>query len=158
MPLNTNRNRALLVATINATYRYLGLVTNTQHCRNEEPEFCGRRIAIELISKLPIDSKIAIIGFQPALVYYLSREFKNLRVTDMNPDNIGRIREGIVIEPYIVNQEVISWSDAVIVTGSTLVNNTIDNIIEWSKGKKLFFYGVTISAAAYEFDLMRFCF
>lgn len=139
MPLNTNRNRALLVATISATYRYLGLVTNTQHCRNEEPELCGRRLAIELISKLPIDSKIAIIGFQPALVYYLSREFKNLRVTDMNPDNIGRIREGIVIEPYTINQEVISWSNAVIVTGSTLVNNTIDNIIEWSKGKNFSF-------------------
>ncbi|MEM2210519.1 MAG: DUF364 domain-containing protein [Nitrososphaerales archaeon] len=158
MSLNTNKDRALLVATINATYRYLGLITNTKHCKDEGPELCGKRIAMELASKLPINSKIAIIGFQPALIYHISREFKNLRVTDMDFDNIGRVKLGILIEPYTLNQKVIAWSDAVIATGSTLVNNTIDNIIEWSKGKKLFFYGVTISAAAYEFNLTRLCF
>jgi len=51
-----------------------------------------------------------------------------------------------------------AWSDVVIATGSTIVNNTIDEIIELCKGKLLMFYGVTIASAAYEFGLKRLCF
>jgi len=158
MPLNTSGDRAMLVATINATYRYFGLVTNTKHCKNESPELCGKKVVMELSSKLPLASKMVMIGFQPALAYHISRIFKNFRVTDMDPDNIGRTKEGILIEPHTVNREVIAWSDAVLVTGSTLVNNSIDDIIEWGKEKQTFFYGVTISAIAYEFSLRRLCF
>jgi uncharacterized protein (DUF4213/DUF364 family) len=158
MPLKTNRNRALLVATINATYGYLGLVTDIKHCRDDGPELCGKRVASELASELRKDSKVAMIGFQPALTYYISKAFKNLRVTDMSSDNIGESREGISIEPSTSNRDAIAWSDAVIATGSTLSNNSIDDIIEWSKGKHRFFYGVTVAAAAYEFHLNRICF
>ena len=84
--------------------------------------------------------------------------FKNFRVTDMNPDNIGKTKGNVLVEPYASNAEAIAWSDAAIVTGSTLSNNTIDEVIEWGKGKQLFFYGVTISAAAYEFNFNRICF
>lgn len=157
-PLNTSRDRAVLVATINATYRYLGLVANTQHCRDEGPELCGKKVAMELSSKLHPDSKVVMIGFQPALAYHISTALNNFRVTDMDSDNIGRVKEGILIEPYTLNREAITWSDAVFATGSTLNNNTIDDIIEWSKEKQLFFYGVTISAAAYELNLRRLCF
>jgi len=156
--LNTNRDRALTVATINATYRYLGLVANTQHCRDEGPELCGKKLAMELSSKFHPGFKVVMVGFQPALAYHISKALKNFRVTDMDPDNIARTKGGKLIEPYTSNQEAISWSDAVLATGSTLGNNTIDDIIEWSKEKELFFYGVTISAAAYEFDLRRLCF
>jgi hypothetical protein len=158
IPLNTKKNRALLVAVINATYGHLNLVIDTKHCRNEGPELCGKKVAIELASKLPLDSKIAIIGFQPAFAHHISRAFKNLRVTDMDPENIGRTKERILIEPYTMNREVIAWSNAVLATGSTLANNSIDDIIEWNKGKLLFFYGVTISAAAHEFNFKRLCF
>jgi hypothetical protein len=157
-PLNTKKNRALLVAAINATYAHLDLVVDTKHCRDEGPELCGKRVAVELASKLPLSSKIAMIGFQPAFTHHISRAFENFRVTDMNPENIGRVKEGVLIEPYIMNREVIAWSNAVLATGSTLANKSIDHIIEWSKRKLLFFYGVTISAAAHEFDFRRFCF
>jgi hypothetical protein len=158
MPLAANRTRALLVATINATYNHLGLVTDTQHCRDEGPELCGEKVATELASKLHPNSRVVMIGFQPALTYHVARILKNLRVTDMDGDNIGRMKQGVVIESYVLNQEAVAWSDAVIVTGSTLDNNTIDDIITWSKEKRLFFFGVTISAAAYEFKLDRLCY
>ena len=107
-PLNTNRDRAVLVATINATYRYLGLVANSQHCRDEGPELCGKKVAMELSSKLHPDSKVVMIGFQPALAYHISTALNNFRVTDMDSDNIGRVKEGILIEPYTLNREVIT--------------------------------------------------
>ena len=44
MMLNTNRDRALLVAAINATYKYLGLVTNTRHCINDDQNYVVRRL------------------------------------------------------------------------------------------------------------------
>ena len=41
MPLNTKKNRALLIAAINATYGYLDLATDTKHCRdNGKRRFC----------------------------------------------------------------------------------------------------------------------
>lgn len=158
MPLTSSKERALLVAAVNATYRYLGLVTNTRHCRDEGPELCGKRVATELALRLPPESRVVMIGYQPALAYYTSKTFKYFRVTDMDPENIGRTKDGFVIESYKSNRDAIAWSDAVVATGSTLDNNTIDDIVEWSRGKQLFFYGVTISAAAYEFGFNRLCF
>jgi hypothetical protein len=156
--LNTNEDRALLVAAINAAYRYLDLATSTKHCRDEGPELCGQKVAMTLASRLHPSSKVVMIGFQPALAFQVSMVFKDFRVTDKDFDNIGKTKEQILIEPYTSNAEVIAWSDAVVATGSTLVNNTIDEIIELGKGKQLFFYGVTIAAAACEFNLKRLCF
>jgi len=39
--LSTNRDRALFIAVANATYRYVGLVTGTVHCKDTGPEICG---------------------------------------------------------------------------------------------------------------------
>ncbi|MEM3427716.1 MAG: DUF364 domain-containing protein [Nitrososphaerales archaeon] len=158
LPLVSNKNRALLVAAINATYRYLGLVTHTRHCKDDGPEICGRKIAEHLATKLPPQTKIVMIGFQPAIAYYVSRRFRNFRVTDMDFDNIGRIKEGTLIESYMVNKEAILWGDVVLATGSTIVNGSIEEIVNWSKGKQLIFYGMTISAAAYEFTFNQLCY
>lgn len=152
-----NSGRALLVAGINATYRFLGLVEGTRHCRDDGPELCAVKIS-ETLFNLYGEVKISLIGFQPAILYHLLRKFSNIRATDMDEDNIGRNYYGIVIESYQKNQEVISWSDLVLATGSTIVNNTIQDILRWSKGKPIYFYGVTIAALAYEFNLNRLCF
>jgi len=39
-----------------------------------------------------------------------------------------------------------------------MVNDTIDEIVSFSQGRKLIFYGATIAAAAYEFGFTRLCF
>lgn len=66
------------------------------------------------------------------------------------------MKQGVSIEPYALNQEVITWSDAAIITNSTLVNNTIDNIIEWSKGKSFSF--MVLPFLQLRMNLMRLCF
>lgn len=157
MEINTNANRAILVAGINATYRLLNLVKATRHCTNDGPEKCAEKIS-EYLYNLYGNVKLCVIGFQPAIVYYLSKEFSNIRVTDMDNENIGRKYYKVTIESYLKNREVIRWSDIILATGSSLVNNTIENILNWAGKKPLYFYGVTIAAAAYEFKLKRLCF
>lgn len=158
LPLTTNRNRAIFIATANALYKHLGLISNSKHCKDEGPEICGRKVAEHLRREFPPETKIVMIGFQPAIAHHVSSVFKNFRVTDMDQDNIGQVREGVLIESHKMNKEAIAWSDVTLATGSTMVNGTIDEIVESCKGKRLIFYGVTIASAAQEFNFERLCF
>jgi len=76
----------------------------------------------------------------------------------LNSSNIGQIKDGVLIESFEANCEATNWSQAIFVTGTSIVNNTIDEIVSSSQGKKLIFYGVTIAAAAYKFGFTRLCF
>jgi len=158
MALLNNRSRALLVATINATYNRLGLVAGVRHCRDAGPEVCGESIAAELARRYDPDSKIVMLGYQPAIAHHLSNRFKNFRVTDMDPGNVGALGRPVEIEPYVNNSAAVKWSDVVLATGSSLVNGTIDEIVRQSDGKTLIFFGVTVAAAAYEFGFERLCY
>lgn len=156
LDVTKNSGRALLVAGINATYRLLGLVDGTKHCKDDGPELCATKIS-ETLYILHGDVKVCILGFQPAILYSLSRKFSNIRATDMNEENIGRNYHGITIESYLKNQEVVEWSELILATGSTVVNNTIQDILRWAGNKPTYFYGVTVAALAYEFNLRRLC-
>lgn len=158
LPLKSNGNRALLIATINATYNFLGLIRNTRHCRNNGPEECGKEIVEYLIEKHGEKVKVGMIGYQPAIACCLSESFDRFRVSDMDPDNIGKKKDNVIIESYLHNDDIIGWSDVILVTGTTIVNGTIDKILMKTSGKKLYFYGVTIAAAAHELKLNRLCF
>lgn len=158
LPLKNNGNRALLVATINATYNLLGLVQNTRHCKDNGPEECGKELAKYLVEKHGKNIRVGMIGYQPAIVYHLSKSFTKFRVSDMDPENIGKKRNSIVIETYLNNDDIIEWSDIILATGTTIINNTINHILMKAYGKEIYFYGVTIAAAAYEFKLNRLCF
>ncbi|MCL7390376.1 MAG: hypothetical protein LZ173_10695 [Thaumarchaeota archaeon] len=157
LDIKNNCHRALLVAGINATYRLLGLVEGTRHCKDDGPEKCAEKIS-EYLYKLHGESKICMIGFQPAIVYNLSKRFHEIRVTDMDEENIGKKYYGVIIEPHTRNFKAIEWSDVVLATGSTLVNNTIHEIIESAMDRPLYFYGVTIAALSYEFGFKRLCY
>lgn len=157
LPLSDNRFRAVLVATINAFYRYLGLVEGTVHCRDMGPELCAKRIASLFMELYPPETRILVIGYQPSIVHHLSLKFRNVRVTDMDPNNIGRVKDGIMIEPHTVNRDAMIWGDVVLATGSSIVNGSINEILRVA-GDKVIFYGVTIASAAYEFGLRRLCF
>jgi hypothetical protein len=157
-PMDTNAGRARLVAAINATYALIGLVSGTKHCRDAGPELCAAKIAGYLGEKHSSESEAVMIGFQPAIAHHMSETFRALHVTDMDRDNIGKPRQGILIESYERNETAIESADLVLATGSTLVNGSIDNIAEWTNDKPLYFFGVTIAAAAYELALNRLCF
>jgi len=157
LPLSDSRFRAVLVATINAFYRYLGLVEGTVHCRDMGPELCAKRIASLFTDLYSPETRILVIGYQPSIIHHLSLKFRNIRVTDMDSNNIGRVKDGIMIEPHTVNRDAMNWSDVVLATGSSIVNGSINEILMIA-GDKVIFYGVTIASAAYEFGLRRLCF
>ncbi|KLU59885.1 hypothetical protein CEB3_c40190 [Peptococcaceae bacterium CEB3] len=154
LPLKDSYERALFVSALNALVRYTGLVGNTKHCRNEGPKLCGQEI-VAFIRQRYGNPKLGIVGLQPALVAACASAFR-LRVLDLDPENIGREKEGILIEDgATAAKEVTAWADVLFVTGSTLVNNTIGDWLNLDK--PVVFFGNTIAGAAEILGLTRYC-
>jgi hypothetical protein len=152
IPLATNFDRAVLVASLNAVMRSHGLIANTTHCTDNEPEICAQQLS-DTISSSFGHPKIAFVGFQPAMIAHLSKSFK-LRVVDLDEDNIGKEKFNIIIEGPDNTEDVLSWSDIILATGSTYVNTTITRFL----GKKpIIFYGVTIAGIAKHYGFERYC-
>ncbi|MEW6107128.1 MAG: DUF364 domain-containing protein [Bacillota bacterium] len=176
LPLRTNYERAVFVATCNAVMRHLGLVDHTLHCRDNEPEECARllREHVEHITSCgaaagrvtaaghsdegPVRPRVAVIGLQPAIVSALAGAGRfQVRVTDMDPANIGTSRQGVIIEGAERNPEVIGWADLVLSTGTVLANGTVEGLLAVLSGKPIIFYGVTAAGPAKLMGYERFC-
>ncbi len=151
-PLDTDFDRALVVATANALLAHLGLTERTAHCRDDGPRRCADGIAGYIRDRFG-SPRLAIIGFQPAMIAALAPEF-SVRVTDMDPDNVGQERAGVLIEGVESTGEVLDWADVVLATGTTLANGTLDGL---PTAKPSVFYGVTISGAAALLGYERYC-
>jgi uncharacterized protein (DUF4213/DUF364 family) len=162
LPLDSNEHRAIFIATLNAVAAYQGMVTGTRHCRNEEPEECAREIARTILDKYG-RVKVGMIGLQPAILENLAVTLgkENVRCTDLNPDNIGVTKYGVVIrDGKTETDNLIRWCDLVLATSSTIVNNSFDGIRESAtrEGKRLVIFGVTGAGAAALAGLERLCF
>jgi hypothetical protein len=151
-PMDNNYRRAVFVASLNAALRHLALATGTVHCRDQEPADCARALADHIDHRYG-RGKIGIVGFQPRMVETLADRFP-VRVLDMDVDNIGEDRFGVMIESPKACREVITWADLLLVTGTTLVNGTLP---EFLVEKPVVFYGTTIAGAAYLMGWNRFC-
>ncbi|MBC7075912.1 MAG: hypothetical protein H5T98_07565 [Syntrophomonadaceae bacterium] len=155
-PLKTNFDRAVLIATANAVCRYLGLVENTVHCHDEEPEECASRL-VEQIKQRFGAPKIALIGLQPAILEKLGCFF-SVRVVDLDLDNIGKIKSGVLIEGPEAADGVLQWCDLIVATGSTAANGSIvDYYDNKQDDRPVIFFGTTIAAASALMGLERFC-
>ncbi len=152
MPLADNFQRAVFVSTINAVLRQLGWIGETIHCRDEEPERCAGRI-VRYVRDHFEDPHIAFIGLQPAMVDYLARSFP-IRVTDLDPENLGRDKYGVTIEDVSKTAEVIEWGNVIFATGSTMVNNTYRSLL---RDKPVVFYGVTVAGISYFTGCGKYC-
>ena len=153
LPLASNFERAILISIINAVLRFLGYIKNTVHCRDREPAECASLIKDYILEKYGI-KKIAFIGLQPAMVESLATAFP-IRVVDLDKENIGIRENGITIEDVSHTEEIISWSDIIIATGTTAVNGTLEPLLN---KKPIIFYGVTISGIAYLMGYEQLCF
>ncbi|RLG72611.1 MAG: hypothetical protein DRO23_10170 [Thermoprotei archaeon] len=151
--LTTNKERALFIASLNAVMRYLGLVKNTKHCKDNGPWICAEKL-LEYIKRNYGRPKIAIIGYQPAFVKKLSEVFE-VRVTDMCEKNIGKKKFGVLVESYLNNVRVSKWADIVLATGSSIVNNTLHELLPFRE--KLILYGVTCAGVSRIMGLRRWC-
>ena len=100
--------------------KYLGLITKTVHCKNDEPRQCSYELA-RYVDRNYGHPRIAFVGFQPRMVETLSNRFE-IRVTDMDQDNIGTEKFGVTIHGPEKTGEHVDWCDIALVTGTTIVN------------------------------------
>ena len=152
MELINNFRRAIFVSTINAVLRHLKKIENTVHCRDKEPAECASELPPYILEKFG-NVKTALVGFQPRMVEALSARFP-LRVLDLDKDNIGKEKFGVIIEGPEQTNAVLDWADLLAVTGTTLVNGTIGSFL---RGVPCLFYGTTIAGAAHLMGWERFC-
>lgn len=152
LPLADNAERGVFIAALNALLRSMGWVEKTIHCKNEEPEECARNLP-QYVKQWTDEPRIAFIGLQPAMVDHLSRYYP-IRVTDMDEDNIGTERYGIQIETVDKTAEIIDWSNIVLATGSTVINNTYRSLL---RDKPVIFYGVSVTGVACLTNCGHYC-
>ena len=153
MELKNNFRRAIFISSLNAVMRYLGLIEKTMHCKDNEPKICGAKLPEYITAKYG-QPKIAMVGLQPRIVESLSKTF-DIKVTDMDPANIGTVKFGVEIQDPQKNQDHIDWCDIAVITGSTIINETLDTFL---KNKPVIIYGVTISGAAKILGLDNYCY
>ena len=152
MDLKNNFRRAIFISSLNAVMKHLGLINQTVHCRDNQPKECSYEL-VKYIEKHHGHPRVAMAGFQPRIIEALAKSFE-LKVTDMDQDNIGKEKFGVRIDDPSQTEENLNWCDIAVVTGSTIVNGTID---QFQIDKPVIFYGVTISGAAKLLGLNHFC-
>lgn len=152
LELTNNYRRAVFIATVNAVMRHLGYIERSIHCKDDGPRKCGRDLAsfIETEYGRP---RVALVGFQPRMAEALAARFE-LRVTDLDADNIGTERFGVLIAGPDKTREHLRWCDVGLVTGTTAVNSTIG---EFLVDKPVVFYGASIAGVAPILGLKHFC-
>lgn len=152
MPLDNSFRRAVLVASLNATLRFLGLCDRTVHCRDEGPALCAAKLRGYLAEEHP-GARVGLVGYQPAFVAALAPAVP-LRVLDLDPENIGTVRHGVTIEGPGDQPAVLDWAEVILLTGSSLSNGTAGQFL----GRRpVVVFGVTAAAAAALLGWERFC-
>jgi hypothetical protein len=161
LPLDTNQNRAIFVASLNGALRHLDMVHATVHCRDDEPEKCAREIADGLLAKHG-RARVGLIGLNPAIAERLAETFgpENVFITDLNADNIGARKFGVEIwNGAARTADLVDAADVVVITGTTIVNGTFDAIRRaiQDRGKDYLVYGVTAAGASKLAGFERVC-
>ena len=150
--------RGLYIAVLNAVMSSLGKCCSTVHCRTEEPELCARDMLAWLREHYPERRKLALVGYQPALLETLAGSEYQVRVLDLNPANIGAVRYGVLVEDGTKDYEQVvkHYADLVLCTGSTICNGSIVDFLDLDT--EVLFYGTSISGSAALMGLKRVCF
>ena len=151
LSMDTNFHRALVVATANAVLRKLEVINKSCHCRDQDPEICASYVRDALLPFAP--KRVGMIGHQPRLLEAITRYFE-VRICDRDHETIGTVQSGVTIEDSEVFEDIKRWADLVLATGTTLINDTIDN---FTGETPVVFYGVTVGGAAKLLNLNHFC-
>lgn len=164
LPVKTNYHRALRVAAMNAVLCSRELIEKTEHCQDDEPRKCAGEIVDWLEQNRPELENLGIIGYQPAIVDECIEHYggERVEVTDVNDNRIGReLAAGVKIQSgHDENETLIARSDFILATGSTVINGSMDNLLEELEkaGKDYSFFGNSVASVAYLLDLPRLCF
>ncbi len=162
LPFTDSGRRAIYVAALNATLRHLGRVEGTVHCRDDDPERCGAEIAETLAGRVGAAGIVGLIGLNPAIAEHLVERFgpDRVRITDLDPEQIGKHRFGVEVrDAGVATEELIDEAQVVISTGTTLINGTFDRIRELIEGggKTGLVFGVTAAGVSELLGFERIC-
>lgn len=147
--------RALFIASLNAVMRYLGLADRTIHCKNRGPELCAQQF-VPYLKETYGSPKILQVGYQPAIFQNVAENFE-MRILDLNPENVGTEKYGVTVEHGIdAYEDAVAWADLILCTGSTICNGSVVKYLDI--GKEVIFYGTTLAGAAAILGLKRGCF
>lgn len=83
-----------------------------------------------------------------------------MKITDLNPDNVGKSKYGIEIwNGRTRTEDLVKASDVILVTGTTLVNGTFDALFGEIRrqGKEYLIYGVTSAGVSALMGLSCVC-
>ncbi|MCK4488000.1 MAG: hypothetical protein KAU38_14735 [Desulfobacterales bacterium] len=163
LKLTDNSARALFIATLNAVMRYMSAADKTIHCKNNEPELCAKEIARIIVDNYGTDVNVGIIGFQPAIIDNFSKNLptQNTKVTDLDKDNINKIKYEVFIwDGKEMAEELFKTCDVILATGSTIVNDSLSQLIFLAEKyqRPLYLYGTTIAGTSKILNLERLCF
>jgi hypothetical protein len=163
LSLGVEKNRTIVIAAINALAREMGISEGTIHCRDKEPHECGKQMARGLAREFGNNSVVGIAGYNPAIISNVVDAFgpERVRVTDLNPANVGHIRYGAHIWHGKRDLEKLASECTVaLVTGSALCNGTLDEVLEVldSYNRPVIFFGTTIAGIADLLGYRRWCF
>ena len=101
-------------------------------------------------------ARIALVGFQLVHARRCS-ERGELKILDLDVRNVGQEKFGVVVlDGGKDTEEVLRWCDLALVTGTTVVNGTLEAILKVA-GAKAVFYGISIAGVAELLGLERFC-
>ena len=160
-PLTSNRERAIFIATMNGVLKSLNIIEDTLHCRDDEPGKCAKEIAATLLERYG-KIKVGLVGMNPAIAEAVVETFgpENVKITDLNCDNIDTVKFGVMIwNGCSQTEKLVATSDVILITGTTLVNCTFDRI--WraiqDHEKQYFIYGITGSGICELMGFHRLC-
>jgi len=160
MELEGSSDRAVFIAGMNAVCSFANPSLRTLHCSDSGSLRCTKTLVEQLRDKGY--SCPGLIGFQPSLLKALTDSFGNSNTFCVDQlelaESIRRSADiDILDESHL--QQLISWSDVLVVTGAMLVSGSLPDILEWAEisGKPILFYGPSIAGAAELMDLPRFC-
>ncbi len=159
MPFATDAHaRGLLIASINAVMGSLGLCDRMVHCKDGGPKRCGQAVAAYVRAHYG-NPRILMIGYQPSIIENLTKNCTQVQALDLNEDNIGQSRFGIIIGNggnADVRTAAIQHADLILCTGSTVCNGTLTDYLD--TGTETLFYGTTLAGVATLLHLPRLCF
>lgn len=157
LPMQRTLERAVFISTMNAVLRSLGLIKRTVHCRNDGPKECA--LHMESWIKAHGAAKVGLVGMQPAILEALVSALGPERVMVSDLADAGAVRCGIKVLDGMESSQIFQDCQLILITGSTLVNGTIDGLVEDASysERRAVFYGTTIAGAAYLLGLERWC-
>lgn len=152
--LEANTRRAIFISSLNAIMAHVGRIPQALHCKDDDMLRCADQFVAFVKGQSLKTDNVLLVGLQPRLLEKLTA-LGNVRVCDLNPENIGKVKYGVVIDGPDRFSDNAEWAGVIFATGSTAANGTIDEII--STGRDTYFYGVTIIGIAHLLGLKHFC-